>query len=408
MNSDFTCFCSPIRSEIENSPVTYACGYNDGEFAVSKSVSRDTAPISNRSNNKVVKEVTFKMDVDSPANMYHHTMRPYNNDLELEAPSTPVQHHHGDSNDTGVDLTPNGSEVSTSSSEAAGAYSKKAMVKLMKEQVELVRSLTNAQLAQKKELEEVRAEKKRLEEEQRLSNDAKTFNNNNNNNNTSGRLNLPGRPTSDIKDSDNQSISTFSRYFRSPHKQQSRTTKYRHPDEAYYARDRANRARARTFSDEAGTMANCDPSLASTIGMPSAIMIDPAAANTTGAFHNDTLYDHSLPQRFQSPSKDRIEITAIPERNVIPADELRNDGCLPKMWWFFSRLCTFFVPDILLCCIGRKAGSKVAKKEAKQAWREKVGIFVIMMLSSAAFIGISGVVPMFLCRETEVFTMVSY
>ncbi len=368
---------------------------------MSKSVSRDTDPISNRSNSKV-KEVTFKMDADSPAKMYHHTMRAYNNNLELEAPSTPVQ-HHGDSNDTGVDLdlTPNESEVSTSSSEAAGAYSKKAMVKLMKEQIELVRGLTNAQIAQKKELEEVKAEKKRLEEE-RLSNHAKTFNN------TSGRLNLPGRSTSDGKDSDNQSISTFSRYFRSPHKQQSRTTKYRHPDEAYYARDRANRARARTFSDEAGTMANWDPSMASTIGMPSAIMIDPNAVNSTGAFNNDTLYDHSLPQRFQSPSKDRIEITAIPERNVIPADELRNDGCLTKMWWFFSRFCTFFVPDILLCCIGRKAGSKVAKKEAKQAWREKVGIFVIMMLSSAAFIGISGVVPMFLCRETEVFTMVSY
>ena len=49
----------------------------------------------------------------------------------------------------------------------------------------------------------------------------------------------------------------------------------------------------------------------------------------------------------------------------------------------------------------------MAKTEAKQAWREKVAIFVIMMLSSAAFIGVSGVVPMFLCRETEVFTMVS-
>jgi len=402
MNSEFNCFCSPIRSDIENSPVTYARRIDDKEF-VSNSVL--TAPSSNLTNIGKVKEVTFKMDDTSPAKqMYHHTMRAYSNDLDLEAPSTPVQQHHGVNNDSGVELTPDGSEVSSSSSEAAGAYSKKAMVKLMKEQIDLVRTLTNAQIAQKKELEEVKAEKKRLEEE-RLSNDAKTFNKDSSNNITSGKLNLPTRSTSDGKDSDNQSISTFSRYFRSPHKHQSRTTKYRHPDEAYYARDRAQRARARTFSDEAGTTANCDPSLASTIGMPSAIMIDPAAANTTGAFNDDTLYDHTLPQRFQSPSKDKIEITAIPERNVIPADELRNDGCLPKLWWFFSRLCTFFVPDILLCCIGRKAGSKVAKKEAKQAWREKVGIFVIMMLSSAAFIGVSGVVPMFLCRETEVFTM---
>ena len=433
------CFCSPSKSEIESSPITYARKYNDEESTVRNSVV--TVPNSNRSNSnnssnnssnkKAVKEVTFKMNDSSAAkNRYAHTMSSaYSNDnhVELEAPSTPVQlqqhHHHvgsgGNNTDSEVELTPTGSAISSSSSEAAGAYSKKAMVELMKEQVKLVRSLTNAQLAQKKELEEVKAEKKRLEEE-RLANDAKTFSNNNNHSGFSGRLNLPTRSTSDGKDSDNQSISTFSRYFRTPHKLQQhrgepRTTKYRHPDEAYYARDRAQRARARTFSDEAGTQPNYDPSLASTIGMPSAIMIDPAKANTTGAFSSNDLYNngndgqqqHSPPHRFQSPSKDKIEITTIPERNVIPADELSNNGCLPKMWWFFSRLCTFFVPDIFLCCIGRKAGSKVAKTEAKQAWREKVAIFVIMMLSSAAFIGVSGVVPMFLCRETEVFTMVS-
>eukprot|EP00986_Skeletonema_menzelii_P010559 scaffold5178_cov141-Skeletonema_menzelii.AAC.6 len=356
-----------MKSDIENSPVTYARRYTDEAN-------------SNRANSRA-KGVTFKMDDASAAKLYAHTM--YGDDeVEMEAPSTPVHHNRSESTDSEVELTPN-SEVSSSSSDAAGAYSKKAMIKMMKEQIDLVRTLTNAQIAQKKELEEVKAAKKKLEEE-RLSNDAKSFNNRS----SSSRLNLPTRSTSDGKDSDNQSISTFSRYFRSPHKQREpRTTKYRHPDEAYYARDRAARARARTFSDEAGTVTNVDPSLASTIGMPSAIMIDAAAANTTGAFHNDTLYDHSLPHRFQSPTNDRIEITAIPERNVIPADELRNDGCLTKMWWFFSRLCTFFVPDILLCCIGRSVGSKVAKKEAKQAWREKVGIFVIMMLSSAAFIG---------------------
>lgn len=46
------------------------------------------------------------------------------------------------------------------------------------------------------------------------------------------------------------------------------------------------------------------------------------------------------------------------------------------------------------------------KKEAKQAWREKVAIFVVMLFCSACFIGISGVVPMFLCRETTVFVSV--
>jgi hypothetical protein len=147
-------------------------------------------------------------------------------------------------------------------------------------------------------------------------------------------------------------------------------------------------------------------------------MIDPSNANRTGAFgynggnissNNDHHYggQHSPPHRFESPTRDRIEITSIPERNVIPPEELNGNGCLSRVWWFFSRLCTFFIPNILLCCIGRSAGTKVAKNEAKQAWREKVAIFVIMMLSSLAFIGVSGVVPMFLCRETEVFTMVS-
>lgn len=349
--------------------------------------------------------------------------------LPFEAPSTPVQQeqlpdddfNNNNISDSEVELTPTGSAVSSSSSEAAGAYSKKAMIQLMREQVEIVRNLTNAQLAQKKELEEVKAEKRRLEEERLANeNDAKNYsrhNNSNNHNNNNhnrgvGRLNLPTRSTSDGKDSDNQSISTFSRFLaaRSPPKPQ-RTTKYRHPDEAYYARDRAaaQRERARTYSSEMMTVTNCDPSLASTI-MPTAIVIDPIKANTTGAFGSPHNNGGLLapPQRFASPTHDKIEITKIPERNVIPPEELNNNTCLSKLWWFFSHLCTLFVPDIFLCCVGRKVASKVAKKEAKQAWREKVAIFVIMMLSSAAFIGVSGVVPMFLCRETEVFTMVSF
>jgi hypothetical protein len=114
------------------------------------------------------------------------------------------------------------------------------------------------------------------------------------------------------------------------------------------------------------------------------------------------------PHRFQSPSKDKVEITFLPERNVIPADELNCNGHLSKMWWFFSRLCTVFVPDVLLCWIGSNVDSIAAKAEAKQAWREKISIFVVMILSSAAFIGVSGVAPMLLCGETEEFVMVRY
>lgn len=392
MNSD--CLCAPNKLE-ESPTIQYAKKYNNDNLV--------SGPVGDASS--LSRKTTDKM----ANSLYAQTMNAYsssgnnNGEIEIEAPSTPVQQQKQVAFNDEVQLTPDDGGDSTSSSEAAGAYSKKAMIKLMKEQVDLVRNLTNAQLAQKEELERVKAEKRKLEEERRMVADAKEHG-------RSTRLNLPTRSTSDNEDSDGRSISTFSRYF-TPHKRRTdRTTKYRHPDEAYYARDRANRSRA--FSDEAGTQANCDPSLASTIGMPSAIMIDPSNANRTGAFgyngsNNHYGGQHSPPHRFESPTRDRIEITSIPERNVIPPEELNGNGCLSKVWWFLSRLCTFFIPNILLCCIGRSAGTKVAKNEAKQAWREKVAIFVIMMLSSLAFIGVSGVVPMFLCRETEVFTMVS-
>ena len=349
-------------------------------------------------------------------------------DIELEAPSSPAQQLQLDHEISGTEITRSDSQMSSSSSEAAGAYSKEAMVKLMREQVDLVRYLTNAQIAQKKELEDIKAEKRRLEEERekeklmreqvdlvraqivqqkeleefkaekrRLEEERekerqcaaesaakKNFNSNNaddGNNGGSGggggrskRLNLPIRSITDREDSDNQTMSTFSRYFnRTPSIKSQRTTKYRHPDEEYYRRDRDSRTRA--FSDEEyGTVT-------STFGMQ----------------------QYSRPYRYEPPSsKDRITITPIPERNVIPKEELNKNGCVSILWWLFSYFCTLFVPNFFLCCIGRKIKSKHEKKEAKQAWREKVAIFVIMMLFSAAFIGVSGVVPLFLCRETKV------
>jgi hypothetical protein len=44
-----------------------------------------------------------------------------------------------------------------------------------------------------------------------------------------------------------------------------------------------------------------------------------------------------------------------------------------------------------------------ASKEAKQAWREKVAIFIVMLSFSAAFIGVSGVIPAVLCGAEDAF-----
>jgi len=103
--------------------------------------------------------------------------------------------------------------------------------------------------------------------------------------------------------------------------------------------------------------------------MPSSItvgMIDKrnekAGDGGGGSAFNNPAY--TGPGAINGYSRDRIEITHIPERNVV-REEATN-----------------------------------LKKGARQAWREKVALFVIMMFFCAAFIGISGVIPMFLCRDT--------
>jgi len=350
-------------------------------------------------------------------------------DIEMEGDPFPSQAITPPRSSRSNDTTQVVSNVSTSeqrrertytddSAATNGSVSKQTLVRLMREQVDLVRNLTNTQVAQKAELERVKEEKRKLEEQQQRSQrrsqppQAAPFHNHSPV--TSSKLNLPTVVQRDS--SDNRSVS--SRSFLSGYFTRSANKPRRHPDAEYFAKSNRNRGYSSENIYEENTLANANPSLASTI-MPSAIVIDPGKANITGAFSEPTRPTYTGPGALGGMggygySKDRIEITQIPERNVVPEQE---SGCISRMWWIFSRLCTLLIPDFLLCCIGRHARikkgmspeqkdeAKVARKEAKQAWREKVAIFTIMMMFSAGFIGISGVVPMFLCRETTVFTM---
>ena len=290
------------------------------------------------------------------------------------------------------------------------SISKQSLVRLMREQVDLVRSLTNAQIAQKKELEKVKAENKRLEEQQKR----RSAGYSQSQAPQSKSLNLPARVNRDTSDSRSVSSRSFARYFqRSPRtsRHQQARHPHQHPDADYYY----GSSRGGSPGNEDQTTANHDPSVASTI-LPTAIVIDAAKANTTGAFADQFAPSYTGPGAYGG-SKDKIEITRIPERNVVPENE---HSCISKAWWLLSRVCTLFIPDFLLCCIGRhalvkkgmtkeeKEAVRATRREAKQAWREKVTIFMLMMFCCACFIGISGVIPMFLCRETTVFTMVSH
>jgi hypothetical protein len=323
------------------------------------------------------------------------------------------------------------SELTSDSSvgaDSTSGFSKKMLIKLMKEQVNLVRDLTNAQIANKKELEKIREEKERLEKEKlerengaavgggdAAASSKPTANGDMSSSQqqlkqlyqkshpttTHSKLNLPQnvqRDTSDSRSVSSKSIMDRFRDFRNTPRQPQMYPR-QHPDAKYYA----NRNRA--FSGDTygeATMNNAGVSMASTI-LPTQIMVGQDS-------HPNNGFNQNAQQ--QQYNRDKIEITPIPERNVVPPPK---STCFGSFWIFFSHLVTLFIPDVLLCCIGRhakftkgmneaqKAEVRKAKKEAKQAWREKVGIFVVMLLCSCAFIGISGVIPVLLCRETTVF-----
>eukprot|EP00957_Ditylum_brightwellii_P125036 9530993-Ditylum_brightwellii.AAC.1 len=82
--------------------------------------------------------------------------------------------------------------------------------------------------------------------------------------------------------------------------------------------------------------------------------------------------------------------------NPAPPPRKRKETAASRCWRSFARLCTFLIPEK---CIMRGG------YEAKQAWREKVAIFIVMIVSSVIFVGVGGFVPIVLCKETHFFTM---
>ena len=55
----------------------------------------------------------------------------------------------------------------------------------------------------------------------------------------------------------------------------------------------------------------------------------------------------------------------------------------------------FFVPNFLIC----KSGPA-----AKQAWREKIALCIVVFWVSAFFVGLFGFIPLFFCTETDTYT----
>ncbi|KAL7536573.1 hypothetical protein ACHAXR_007251 [Thalassiosira sp. AJA248-18] len=85
--------------------------------------------------------------------------------------------------------------------------------------------------------------------------------------------------------------------------------------------------------------------------------------------------------------------------NSVPEPQHEKEGSKVvegRLWASFAWMLTFPIPNK---CIMRPT------KDAKQAWREKVALFVIMVSCSVFFVGVFGFVPLLLCKEDTIFSM---
>ena len=89
-----------------------------------------------------------------------------------------------------------------------------------------------------------------------------------------------------------------------------------------------------------------------------------------------------------------LNTASVPEPQMAQRDGGKvTEG---RIWASFAWIITFFIPNK---CIARPT------KDAKQAWREKVALFVTMVSCSTFFVGVFGFVPLLLCKEDKIFSM---
>jgi len=88
-----------------------------------------------------------------------------------------------------------------------------------------------------------------------------------------------------------------------------------------------------------------------------------------------------------------LATASVPEPEMTRSSTAAVEG---RLWASFAWILTFMIPNK---CIMRPT------KDAKQAWREKVALFIIMVSCSVFFVGVFGFVPLLLCKEDEIFSM---
>ncbi len=91
-------------------------------------------------------------------------------------------------------------------------------------------------------------------------------------------------------------------------------------------------------------------------------------------------------------TRQSIMSASVPE----PSEQRESKATEGRLWASFAWIITFPIPNK---CVMRPT------KDAKQAWREKVALFLIMISCSVFFVGAFGFVPLLLCKEDTIFSM---
>lgn len=109
---------------------------------------------------------------------------------------------------------------------------------------------------------------------------------------------------------------------------------------------------------------------------------------------NDTLSSRRVLQQCAKEKESRVKKNGQSKKYNPSLPEPKKEdtnSCTARCWPGYTLFCTFLIPNCLICKKG---------KAAKQAWREKVTIFMIMLSLNVVFLGVFGVIPLYFCAET--------
>jgi len=109
--------------------------------------------------------------------------------------------------------------------------------------------------------------------------------------------------------------------------------------------------------------------------------------------HKDEYRNFSVRMGSNKPKEKTVPYFPDPAPDLRIAESEETSGS--KFWASLSFALTSCLPGAWI----RRDGS-----QAKQAWREKVAIFLIMVLTSFVFVGLFGFLPLFLCQTTNHYT----